>query len=144
MTEARKANAIVRWLTQLVLPLGLAGALLVGVVALGRYLGERGAIVSFREVECEPPEGMTRQQFLEEAEYLAGVSPQLSLVHLLQALTKHPWVLRVKKVQRLRRPGARGVGVPLGRYSRWTIRRARWTKTACYCRDRRNAKDCLD
>jgi hypothetical protein len=111
MTEARKArlDAARRWLAQLVLPLGVAGALLAGVVALGRHLGERGAVVHFRDLECDPPEGMTRQQFLEEAEYLSDVPNQLggpnALAQVQEALAKHPWVLRVTRVQRL--PGGR-------------------------------------
>src|SRR5262245_16807358 len=115
MTEARKApgvwrrlapNAtILRWAAQLVLPLAGAGALLAGVVALGRHLGERGGVVLFRDLECDPPDGMTRQQFLEEAEYLSGVPNRLDghdpLAQAEQGLTRHPWVLRVSRVQRL-------------------------------------------
>jgi hypothetical protein len=109
MTEARKASAIVRRLAQLALPLAAAAALLGGVVALGRHLGDRGPALTFREVECEPPEGMTRQQFLEEAEYLSGLPDRIGgrdvTAQVHAALAKHPWVLRVAKVRRL--PGGR-------------------------------------
>lgn len=107
MTEARKANPLVRWVVQLVLPVGLASGLLVGVVALGQRMRGRvpeGPEIPFVDLDCDPPVGLSREQFLEEAQYLAGLPDRLAVdretmgrVH--QAFAGHPLVAQVRQVR---------------------------------------------
>ena len=106
MTEARKATGWTRGLAQLMLPLMVGAALLLTVLAIGQKLAGGGPTVTFREIECDPPAGMTRQQFLEETQYLSGFPDRLkhpsALREVHDAFGKHPWVLRVVRVQILR------------------------------------------
>jgi hypothetical protein len=115
MRHARKAKTTLRWLIQLGLPLLAGAGLFAGVVYSGRFLGDRmrdqGTLVAaFADIECDPPEGMTRREFLAEAQYLAELPDTLEVLHgetpprIAAALARHPWVARVKQV----RLGAQG------------------------------------
>lgn len=110
MTDARKASGLVQWLTQVGLPLLFAGGLLAGVLALGQHLGDRmkargTASVYFVDLECDPPDGMARVEFLEQAQYLAGLPERLDALDPLtpqrigRAFELHPWVARVTRVR---------------------------------------------
>lgn len=104
------ARTTLRWLLQLGLPLMAGAGLLTGVVYSGRFLGDRlreqGTLaVAFADIECAPPDGMTRQEFLQEAQYLAELPDRLELVEsetpgrIARALALHPWVAKVKQVK---------------------------------------------
>jgi hypothetical protein len=63
--------------------------------------------LSFLDLDCDPPAGLSRREFLEETQYLTGLPDQLdlraadTLPRLEQALATHPWVKRVRQVRRL-------------------------------------------
>jgi hypothetical protein len=104
------------WLVQLALPLAAGSALLAGLVMLGARardaLRQQGACTAaFAELECEPPPGLTRAEFLDEVQYLAHLPDRLDLLEedwcgrVAAALALHPWVGAVRRVER--RPGGR-------------------------------------
>lgn len=101
---------LVRTLLQFVLPLAAAGGLFAGVWYGGQLLQQRGrdsglSSISFTDLECNSPPGLTRLEFLSETQYLSGLpelldtlDPQtVSRVH--HALSLHPWVDQVTRVQ---------------------------------------------
>lgn len=84
---------------------GFLGALIV----LGRWGREqlRGRdryLVPLAEIECVPPPGLERQEFLDEVQYLAELPARLPLLdealpaRLEAAFARHPWVERVEAV----------------------------------------------
>lgn len=108
----QRLHALRAWGVQLLLPLLLGAGLLFGLTALGGHLRQRLRSGGTRQlsvpaVECEPPPGMTREEFLDEVQYLAGLPDRLNVLdaatipRLRQALTVHPWVSRVRRVQLL-------------------------------------------
>ncbi|MGF1578835.1 MAG: hypothetical protein ACFCD0_05685 [Gemmataceae bacterium] len=64
-----------------------------------RYLGE------FSSIECQPPGGMKRIDFLDEVQYYSQFPNDLSLLDentpglIAEAFAKHPWVEKVDKVE---------------------------------------------
>lgn len=110
MRPARKAKTTLRWLLQLGLPLLAGAGLLTGALYSGRFLGDRmrdqgTLVVAFADVECDPPEGLTRREFLHEAQYLAELPDELPVLQdetpsrIAKALALHPWVAKVKQVR---------------------------------------------
>ena len=105
-----EAGSARRWLVQLLLPLGLGAGLLGGVLWLGRQLGsdlrESGEhTVAFADIECDVPPGMTRAEFLGDAQYLASLPDRLNALapetrqRMFDALALHPWVARVRRLE---------------------------------------------
>src|SRR5947209_766522 len=101
-----------KWLVQLGLPLAAGAGLIAGLLVLAARarddLARRGGpVIAFTDVECEPPPGLSRQDFLQEAQYLAGLPDRFDLLaedtlaQLEGGLAVHPWVARVRRVQRL-------------------------------------------
>jgi hypothetical protein len=99
-----------RWLIQLGALTAAIGLLLVGLVTVGDITRSRlqdldQYSLAFSEVQCEPPPGQARGDFLSEVQYLAGMPGRLRLleeglaVRLAEAFTAHPWVQRVEQVQ---------------------------------------------
>ena len=84
----------------------LVGGFLAGVIYLGRLARdslrehERYAI-AFGEIECEPPPGMSRRDFLDEVQYVASLPARVRLLdddlpgRLREGFAKHAWVERV-------------------------------------------------
>src|SRR5262245_5842498 len=109
------------WVLQAGTPILCGLALLLGVIVLGR--GARAALhdragytVAFHDIDCEPPQGMSRGEFLGEVQQL---SRQLETLHLLdenvtdrlaQVFAIHPWVESVRHVQ-IRRGDRRPAGL---------------------------------
>jgi hypothetical protein len=101
---------------QLVLPLGVGGGLIVAVLLIGSVVRERlrqdgSRVIAFTDIECDPPEGLTRIEFLEQAQYLANLPDQINLLEddtntrISEALAMHPLVEKVQRVEQ--QPGGR-------------------------------------
>lgn len=113
MSRARKESTLggvlIRWLVQFVLPLLAGAGLIAGVIAVGRLARDdlrRGEpSLTFADVDCVAPPGMTREDFLEETQYLAGLPDRLdprdetTAERVRQALAAHPWVETVRQVR---------------------------------------------
>ena len=106
-----------KWIVQALMPVVCALSLLLGVIALGR--GTRAALhnsaaytVAFDGIECEPPKGMPRGDFLGEVRDLSGQPDRLHLLdedltnRLARAFGAHPWVESVRRVE-VRNPKAK-------------------------------------
>jgi hypothetical protein len=109
-----------KWLVQLGLPLAAGAGLVVGLLLLSSRarddLARRGEhVVAFTDIECDPPPGLTRQEFLQEAQYLAGLEDHFDLLDadttalLERALSVHPWVARVRRVEQIPRDRVRAL-----------------------------------
>jgi hypothetical protein len=99
-----------KWVVEALMPIVGALAVLLGVIALGR--GTRAALhdrpqymLSLSDIECDPPQGMNRADFLREVRNLA---PQFDSMHrldenlparLARAFAAHPWVEAVERVE---------------------------------------------
>lgn len=89
-----------RRLAQFALPVLAGAAALAAVVWLGRLTRDdlSAERLTFADVQCQPPPGMTREEFLVEAQYLAGlpdgldVRDEATADRVRQALAGHPWV----------------------------------------------------
>lgn len=92
----------------LALLLAVAGVL-AGLIALGHWglehLRARDRyLVPLADVECAPPPGMSRADFLDEVRYYGGLPEKLSVLdaqlpeRLRAAFAEHPWVARVEDV----------------------------------------------
>jgi hypothetical protein len=101
-----------KWLVQLVLPLAAGLGLIAAVVLIGGTVRERlrhdgGRVIVFSDIECDPPEGLTRLEFLEQVQYLANLPDQFNLLdpdtspHIVEALSTHPLVAAVSRVEQL-------------------------------------------
>jgi hypothetical protein len=103
------------WLLKCTLLLILIAAFLGGVIGAGwwgleQLRGSQRYDVAFANIECEPPVGMPRQDFLDEVRYGAPSLPkQLSLLDeeltnkLRAGFAKHAWVEKVEGVE-IKRP----------------------------------------
>src|SRR6516165_782839 len=97
-----------RALLSALLPCALAGLVLFGVLRLGQAAHDslRGAEryrISFAAIDCEPPHGLTRDDFLGEVQYLAGWPDRFLALdddlpaRLRDAFARHPWVADVER-----------------------------------------------
>jgi hypothetical protein len=63
--------------------------------------------IALANVDCSAPGDLTRHEFLDEVQYLAGLPDRLNLlddrlpVRLAEAFAQHPWVARVERVELL-------------------------------------------
>lgn len=101
---------VVHRLARLFLPLLGAAMVLIIVVALGRRarddLRQDGLYeFPFTAIDCSPPPGMNRLEFLAEVQYLANLPEKLPLLEdglherLAHAFARHPWVAKVEEVK---------------------------------------------
>jgi hypothetical protein len=99
------------WLLHLLPPLLagaalVAGALLVGRLAERALKGRGRSVLAFADVACEPPPGLSREEFLGEVQYLSGLPDELDLLaadlapRLARAFAGHPWVASVERVRK--------------------------------------------
>lgn len=99
-----------KWVEQTVLPILGGLAVLFGVLALGR--GTRAALrdrdaytVSWQAIDCAPPEGMARGDFLAEVRCLSQMPERLHLLdadladRLARAFAADPWVESVRRIE---------------------------------------------
>lgn len=98
-----------KWIVQGVIPIVSGLALLLGVMAVGRAarvsLHEQlNYSLAFADIDCQPPEGMSRSAFLDEVHSLAVQPAALHLLddelsaRLHRAFLTHPWVESVRRV----------------------------------------------
>jgi hypothetical protein len=98
-----------RWLVQGLTLLVLVAAVLGAIIWLGNWGQEqiRGRdryAVAFADINCAPPAGMTRGEFLDEVLYLSRWPDRFGLLdedvreRLTLAFAKHPWVEKVEAV----------------------------------------------
>jgi cell division septal protein FtsQ len=108
-TKALERTPWRRWLLKMLLLLVVVAAFLGGIIFLGQWALEHirhqdRYNVPFSEIQCTPPPGMTRAQFLDEVVYLARPVETLQLLDedlphkLSAAFAKHPWVEKVDGV----------------------------------------------
>jgi hypothetical protein len=94
---------------QIVLPLLWGSLLLLAIVGLnavlqGHFRAQQRCVISFSEIECEPPGKLSRKEFLDEVQYLANFPDELNLLdnglaaRLHLSFTAHPWVEQVERV----------------------------------------------
>jgi hypothetical protein len=82
----------------------LSGLVWLGQLALERVRGQDRYKVRLADVQCQPPAGMTRGDFLDEVRYVAGLPAELPLLdeelprQLAEAFAQHPWVDKVEQV----------------------------------------------
>jgi hypothetical protein len=102
-------RTLARWLLQVGAPLLAGAGLLAGVLLLGGRAREslRGRVaLPLADVDCDPPAGMSRAEFLAEVQYLGNLPDSLDLLapdlgpRLSAAFARHPWVASVEKVEK--------------------------------------------
>jgi hypothetical protein len=85
------------------------GLFIAGLIALGRLTWQHVRhhdryTAAFADIDCTPPPGQTRRDFLDEVQYLAEMPARFSLLdedlsqRLVRAFAKHPRVERVAEV----------------------------------------------
>lgn len=83
----------------------LGGIIFLGQQALNHLRSQDQTKVHFADLECIPPPGMTRTEFLDEVQYLAGMPAELPILEqglpgrLAEAFAHHPWVEKVEQVR---------------------------------------------
>lgn len=99
-----------RRIVQSLVLLGLAAGFVAGLLVLAEWARDdlrhrERFTIPFAEIQCTPPPGMSRIDFLDEVRYLASSSAQLPLLDdaltesLREAFAKHPWVQKVSEVK---------------------------------------------
>lgn len=99
-----------KWIVQAGMPILGVLALLLGLIVVGgatrAALYDRAAYtIAVSEIDCVPPEGMTRTEFLAEVRQLAKLSERVHLLddkltgRLARAFALHPWVESVRRVE---------------------------------------------
>ena len=103
------ASSPMAWLMAIVVPVVAVGGVVLGVIVLGGlardHLAEKG-LVEFAAIECTSPPNMSREEFLGEVQFMAGLPDRLEVsdelpIKLLRAFALHPWVEEVKQIERL-------------------------------------------
>jgi hypothetical protein len=98
------------WIVKSVLLLLAVGTVLAGVILLGwlarEDLSDRDRYtIAFTDIECVPPPGQTRAEFLDEVQYLGRLPARLRLLEeslvgqLRECFARHPWVESVAAVE---------------------------------------------
>src|SRR5438105_10076255 len=97
------------WMLRGLALLASVGLVLAGLIALGRYgldqVRDRDRyILAFADIDCAPPPGLGRAEFLDEVQYLAGSPDRLRLLdedlpaRLAACFGRHPWGAKVERV----------------------------------------------
>jgi hypothetical protein len=97
----------------LVLGVGLvlAGVILLGRLALAHLRPLDRYAVAFADIDCVPPPGQSRSEFLDEVQYLGSMPARLRLLdedlcpRLAECFGRHPWVEKMDHVE-ITPPGA--------------------------------------
>jgi hypothetical protein len=99
-----------KWLMQMVAPLLGVGFAFSGLLALGQQAravlrDQEGYRVAFHAIDCPVPDGLTRDEFLGEVQYVASWPDDVPLLddnlpgRLQKAFAMHPWVEQVRRVE---------------------------------------------
>jgi hypothetical protein len=97
-------------LLQALLPPLIAGLFLGVVIVLGKAArdalrGLERSSIAFADIDCPPPPGQERADFLGEVQYLGGLQDRVDVLdeglaeRLAGAFAKHPWVEKVERVE---------------------------------------------
>jgi hypothetical protein len=103
-------SRIGKWLLTWLTPLLGVGLVLLGLVVLGKLAHDhlRGLdryAVRFTDIDCPPPPGATRADFLGEVQYVSSMPDRLHVLdtdlaaRLSDAFARHPWVEQVERVE---------------------------------------------
>jgi hypothetical protein len=82
----------------------LLGLIVAGRMALEHLRDQQRFALPFSDIDCPPPPGMERDEFLSEVRYLTGLPAQMRLLNddlpaqLASAFARHPWVEQVEEV----------------------------------------------
>ncbi len=106
-TDSEGSGRSWRWVV--VAPVLGVVLLLLGLAALGKtardYLRNQDRYtISFEDIDCTPPPGQQRADFLDEVQYLGSLPGRLQLLddnlaeRLAEAFARHPRVERVERV----------------------------------------------
>lgn len=101
---------MLKTLLRTVLPVAAAALFLAAIIGLGRLAleqlqREQVYEVRFSEIQCTPPPGMSRIDFLDEVQYVASMPGRMNLLEddlprrLAEAFGQHPWVEKVEQVR---------------------------------------------
>ena len=99
-----------RWIFRGLALLLVLGAFLAGLIVLGQWAqnqvrDQERYTVAFADIDCEPPPGMERGDFLDDVQYRASLPNDLPLLdedlpaRLTAAFSRHPWVEAVEAVE---------------------------------------------
>jgi hypothetical protein len=99
-----------KWVTQILAPLACGVLVLFGFIWLNtlvrsHFRTDSRYRIAFADIECEPPAGLSREEFLGEVQYLANWPDEINLLddglpaRLRLSFTVHPWVESVERVQ---------------------------------------------
>jgi hypothetical protein len=103
-------QALLKWLVPVLVPvvgvlLLLAGLFRLGWLARDQLRDDPRYRTAFADIQCQPPPGMTREDFLKEVQFLAQWPDRVSLFErrlaprLVEAFLRHPWVRGVQRVE---------------------------------------------
>ena len=99
-----------KWFFRTALVLIFVAGALAGILYLGNateqdLTGESRYQFTFHAIQCDPPPGMTRTEFLDEAQYLANAPENWQMLEkaipskLADTFSVHPWVKKVQRVK---------------------------------------------
>jgi hypothetical protein len=99
-----------KWALELLSPCLAIAFLLGSVLALGQWTRQQmqsrqAYTLTFNEIDCAPPPGVSRADFLAEVQYLGGLRDELTVLdedvsgRLARAFARHPWVEEVRRVE---------------------------------------------
>ena len=83
----------------------LGGLIWAGRWGLDHLRGNARFVVAFNEIECEPPVGMQKQDFLDEVRFISRLPERLDVLDdevpqkLRDGFAKHHWVEKVDGVE---------------------------------------------
>jgi hypothetical protein len=83
----------------------LAGLFHLGWLARDQLQHEPRYQIAFADIQCQPPPGLSRTDFLNEVQFLAQWPDQVGLLEprlvprLVEAFMRHPWVRGVQRVE---------------------------------------------
>jgi hypothetical protein len=101
---------MVTWIGKSLALVLVVGLVLVGFILLGRLALESlrprdRHTVAFGDIDCAPPPGQARADFLDEVQYFGSLPGRLQLLdkglpeRLARGFARHPWVEKVQRVE---------------------------------------------